>query len=251
MNYLELIVILSTALMIGFGHCIGMCGGIVVAYSTSKVDTASSFSRQTISHLAYNFGRVTTYTIFGVIFGLLGKAFTFSLATRGFLFIATGILMILTGFAIAGGVKFLNTSSWSLSKQSWFKSMFLKLLQSKSLSSFYFLGILNGLLPCGPVYAFAIVAASTASPLYGAIVMFVFGIGTIPGLLFLASLSNFLQRGNLRTTIVKIGAFMIMIYGAWTIFKGYKFINNPEMISKKIENMQKGYHIPEIIKNIQ
>lgn len=250
MNYLELIVILSTALMIGFGHCIGMCGGIVVAYSTSKIDTASSITRQTISHLAYNFGRVTTYTIFGVIFGLLGKAFTFSMATKGILFIITGLLMILTGLAIAGGIKILNTSTWSLSKQSWFKTLFLQLLQNKSISSFYFLGLLNGLIPCGPVYAFAIVAASTANPLYGAIVMFVFGLGTIPGLLFLGSLANFLQRGNLRSAIMKIGAFMIIVYGIWTIFKGYNFINNPEMIGQKIENMQKNYHIPEIIKNI-
>ena len=250
MNYLELVVILSTALMIGFGHCIGMCGGIVVAYSTSKIDTASSIPRQTISHLAYNFGRVTTYTIFGVIFGLLGKAFTFSMATKGILFIITGLLMILTGLAIAGGIKFLNTSTWSLSKQSWFKTLFLQLLQNKSISSFYFLGLLNGLIPCGPVYAFAIVAASTANPLYGAIVMFVFGLGTIPGLLFLGSLANFLQRGNLRSAIMKIGAFMIIVYGIWTIFKGYNFINNPEMIGQKIENMQKNYHIEEIIKNI-
>lgn len=250
MNYLELIVILSTALMIGFGHCIGMCGGIVVAYSTSKIDTSSSIPKQTISHLAYNFGRVTTYTIFGVIFGLLGKAFTFSMATKGILFIVTGLLMIITGLAIAGGIKFLNTSTWSLSKQSWFKTLFLQLLQNKSISSFYFLGLLNGLIPCGPVYAFAIVAASTANPLYGAIVMFVFGLGTIPGLLFLGSLANFLQRGNLRSAIMKIGAFMIIIYGIWTIFKGYNFINNPEMIGQKIENMQKSYHIEEIIKNI-
>lgn len=250
MNYLELIVILSTALMIGFGHCIGMCGGIVVAYSTSKIDTSSSIPKQTISHLAYNFGRVTTYTIFGVIFGLLGKAFTFSMTTKGILFIVTGLLMILTGLAIAGGIKFLNTSTWSLSKQSWFKTLFLQLLQNKSISSFYFLGLLNGLIPCGPVYAFAIVAASTANPLYGAIVMFVFGLGTIPGLLFLGSLANFLQRGNLRSAIMKIGAFMIIIYGIWTIFKGYNFINNPEMIGQKIENMQKSYHIEEIIKNI-
>ncbi len=250
MNYLELIVILSTALMIGFGHCIGMCGGIVVAYSTSKIDTSSSIPKQTISHLAYNFGRVTTYTIFGVIFGLLGKAFTFSMATKGILFIVTGLLMIITGLAIAGGIKFLNTSTWSLSKQSWFKTLFLQLLQNKSISSFYFLGLLNGLIPCGPVYAFAIVAASTANPFYGAIVMFVFGLGTIPGLLFLGSLANFLQRGNLRSAIMKIGAFMIIIYGIWTIFKGYNFINNPEMIGQKIENMQKSYHIEEIIKNI-
>ncbi len=58
---------------IGFGHCIGMCGGIVVAYSSTKMDHRSSYIQQTASHLAYNFGRVTTYTILGGIFGFAGQ----------------------------------------------------------------------------------------------------------------------------------------------------------------------------------
>ncbi len=250
MNYIELFAILGTAFMIGFGHCIGMCGGIVVAYSTAKIDEKTSWARQGFSHLAYNFGRVTTYTVMGAAFGLLGKTFAFTMTTKGILFVATGILMILAGFSIIGGGKFLNSSNLSISKQGWFQKSFRALLASKTHSSFYMLGVLNGLIPCGPVYAFAIVAASTASPLYGAMVMFVFGLGTMPALLFLGSLAKLLQKGGWRTTMTKIGAIMIMLYGAWTLFKGYNFISHPEMMGQKMEKMQQQYHIPEFMKNI-
>ena len=75
MNNIDLLIILSTAFLGSVGHCIGMCGGIVVAYSSTKIDQTSSWGTQTISHLAYNFGRVVTYTILGAMFGLLGKAY--------------------------------------------------------------------------------------------------------------------------------------------------------------------------------
>lgn len=239
MHTVELLAVFTTALMIGFGHCIGMCGGIVIAYSTTKLDEKSSWMRQTVSHLAYSLGRITTYAIFGAIFGLIGKSLSFSLSTKGLLFIATGVLMILAGYTILGGGKFLNSAHFSISKYNWFQRLFKILLSSKNLSSFYLLGFLNGLLPCGPVYAFAIIAASTTSPLYGAIVMIIFGLGTTPALLFLGSLAKLLHNSNFRTTITKIGAMIVILYGIWSIIKGYKLINEPEMMNQKIEMMQK------------
>ncbi|MGW8169516.1 MAG: sulfite exporter TauE/SafE family protein [Sulfurovaceae bacterium] len=250
MNYIELLAILGTAFMIGFGHCIGMCGGIVIAYSTAKIDEKASWAKQSFSHLAYNFGRITTYIIMGALFGLLGKVFAFTMTTKGILFITTGMLMIIAGFSIIGGGKFLNSANWSISKQGWFQNSFKALLISKTPSSFYILGMLNGLIPCGPVYAFAIVAASTANPFYGAMVMFIFGLGTMPSLLFLGSLAKLIQRGGWRTTMTKIGALMIMLYGAWTLLKGYNFISHPEMMGQKMEKMQQQYHIPELTKDI-
>ena len=99
MNNIDLLIILSTAFLGSVGHCIGMCGGIVVAYSSSKIDHTSSWARQTVSHLAYNFGRVTTYSILGAIFGLMGKAIAFTPTTKGVLFVLTGILMVAAGLA--------------------------------------------------------------------------------------------------------------------------------------------------------
>ena len=240
MNNIDLIIILTTAFLGSVGHCIGMCGGIVVAYSSSKIDQESPWSRQTLSHLAYNFGRVTTYTILGAIFGLIGKVIAFTPTTKGVLFVLTGILMILAGASLLGNFKFLNSAEYSVSKQGWFQRTFKLLIQSKSLSSFYLLGMLNGIIPCGLVYSFAIFAASTASPLWGAIVMATFGLATIPALFFLGTITKFLQRGNLRGTMMKLAAMLVVFYGLFTLYKGYKFIAHPKETQQMIDEMQSG-----------
>jgi len=240
MNNIDLVIILSTAFLGSVGHCIGMCGGIVVAYSSSKIDPRSSWRRQTFSHLAYNFGRVTTYTILGAMFGLIGKAIAFTPATKGVLFVLTGILMILAGASLLGNLKFLNSAEWSVSRQGWFQDIFKQLIKSRSLSSFYLLGMLNGIIPCGLVYSFAIFAASTANPLWGAIVMATFGLATIPALFFLGTVTRFLQRGSLRGTMMKLAAMLVVFYGLFTLYKGYKFIAHPQQMQEMIDSMQTG-----------
>jgi sulfite exporter TauE/SafE len=240
MNNIDLAIILSTAFLGSVGHCIGMCGGIVVAYSSSKIDQSSSWGRQTFSHLAYNFGRVTTYTILGGLFGLVGKAIAFTPTTKGVLFVLTGILMIMAGGSLLGNFKFLNSAEASISKQGWFRQTFRSLIQESSVSSFYLLGMLNGIIPCGLVYSFAIFAASTASPLWGAIVMATFGLATIPALFFLGTITRFLQRGNLRGTMMKLAAMLVVFYGLFTLYKGYKFIAHPKETQQMIDSMQSG-----------
>jgi len=240
MNNIDLLIILSTAFLGSVGHCIGMCGGIVVAYSSSKIDQTSSWRQQTLSHLAYNFGRVTTYTILGAMFGLIGKAIAFTPTTKGVLFVLTGILMIMAGASLLGNFSFLNSAEVSISKQGWFRDMFRKLIHDPSLSSFYLLGMLNGIIPCGLVYSFAIFAASTASPLWGAIVMATFGLATIPALFFLGTITRFLQRGNLRGTMMKLAAMLVLFYGLFTLYKGYKFIAHPKKTQQMIDSMRSG-----------
>jgi len=240
MNNIDLIIILSTAFLGSVGHCIGMCGGIVVAYSSTKIDPNSSWSRETISHLAYNFGRVTTYTILGAMFGLLGKAIAFTPTTKGILFLLTGLLMILAGLSLIGNLKFLNSAEWSVSKNGWYQNSFRKLINSRSLQSFYLLGMLNGIIPCGLVYSFAIFAASTANPLWGAVVMATFGLATIPALFFLGSITKFLQKGSLRGTMMKLASLLVILYGLFTLYKGYNFIAHPQEMQEMLKSMQQG-----------
>lgn len=240
MNNIDLLIILSTAFLGSVGHCIGMCGGIVVAYSSTKIDQTSSWARQTISHLAYNFGRVVTYTILGAMFGLLGKAIAFTPTTKGVLFVLTGILMILAGLSLVGNLKFLNSAELSISKNGWFQNTFRKLINSRSIQSFFLLGMLNGIIPCGLVYSFAIFAASTADPLWGAIVMATFGLATIPALFFLGSITKFLQKGSLRGTMMKLAAMLVIFYGLYTLYKGYNFIAHPKETQEMIDSMQSG-----------
>jgi sulfite exporter TauE/SafE len=238
MENIDLILIISTAFLGSFGHCIGMCGGIVVAYSSSKIDPKSSQLTQTFSHLSYNFGRVTTYALLGAIFGLIGQAVAFTPTTKGVLFLLTGLLMLLAGLSLLGKLSFLNTTEFSFSKYAWFKKSFQALLSNKSYRSFFLLGMLNGIIPCGLVYSFAIMAASTASPLWGALVMATFGLATIPALFFLGSVTRFLQKGSLRGVMMKAAAFLVVLYGLFTMYKGYNFVAHPKLMQEMMDSMK-------------
>jgi len=240
MGNLDLIIILTTAFLGSVGHCIGMCGGIVVAYTSTKIDQRSSYIQQTASHLAYNFGRVTTYTVLGGIFGFAGQVLAFTPTTKGLLFVLTGILMILAGLSLIGNFKFLNSAEWSVSKYPWFQNSFKKLMSDRSYSSFYLLGLLNGIIPCGLVYSFAIFAASTADPFAGALVMATFGLATIPALFFLGFITKLLQKGSLRSTMMKLASMLVILYGGITLYKGYNFIAHPEMMKERMDKMQEG-----------
>jgi sulfite exporter TauE/SafE len=239
MENIDLLLILTTALLGGFGHCIGMCGGIVIAYSSTKMSDTASKVRQVTSHLSYNFGRVATYAVFGAFFGWLGQTVSFTMTTKGLLFIVTGVLMLLAALSLLGKMKFLNSVEFSLSKYVWYQKSFQYLMSSQSQGSFFLLGMLNGLIPCGLVYSFAIIAASTASAFWGMVVMVIFGVATIPSLLLLGTATKFLQQGGLRTVMLKIAAFLVLLYALFTIFKGVNFIANPEMMKAKMQQMMK------------
>ncbi len=227
MDALNLLSIITIAFLGSFSHCIGMCGGIVLAYSSAKIDEKSAKSTQALSHLIYSFGRITTYAILGAIFGWLGGVATFNNYANGALLIIAGVLMILAGLSLLGKLKFLTLIEHSLSKSKWYQETFRTFLRSKSLSSFYFLGMLNGLLPCGFVYFFAITAASTASPLWGAIVMLIFGLSTVPAMFSMGFFVGFLKQTSTRNLILKLAAIAVVAYGIFTIYNGYGFITDP------------------------
>jgi sulfite exporter TauE/SafE len=225
METVNIIAIISIAFLGSFGHCIGMCGGIVLAYSTVKIQPQSSKVSKNIAHLMYSFGRVFTYTILGAIFGALGGVVTFSNNANGILLIFAGAAMILAAFSLLGKIKFLTIIEHSFSSSKIYKIVFKKILNSKSNLSFFVLGMLNGLLPCGFIYFFAITAASTASPFYGALVMVIFGLSTIPAMFalgFLASLSN---ATKFRNIMMSLSSFAVILYGSYTIYNGYDYIS--------------------------
>jgi len=227
METVNIITIISIAFLGSFGHCIGMCGGIVVAYSTIKINPQSSKVTQAISHLLYSFGRVLTYTILGGMFGFLGGVVTFSNNANGGLLIFAGVVMILAGLSLMGKIKFLTIIEHSFSSSSIYKNAFKSVLNSKSNLSFFVLGMLNGLLPCGFVYFFAITAASTADPLYGAMVMAIFGLSTIPAMFGLGFLASLASATSFRNMMMSLSSIAVILYGAYTIYNGYDYISNP------------------------
>lgn len=228
METIDLLSILTIAFLGSFGHCVGMCGGIVIAYSSTKVEMGWSRFKQALSHVLYSSGRVTTYVILGVMFGYLGGVTTFSNTTNGALLIFAGTAMILAGLSLIGKVKFLTIVEHSISKSGWYQQSFRALINNQSLLSFFILGMLNGLLPCGFVYFFAITAASTASPLWGGVVMLIFGLSTIPALFSLGFFVGLFNQGNLRSLMIKLASIAVIIYGGYTLYNGYEYIANPE-----------------------
>ena len=228
METVNILTIISIAFLGSFGHCIGMCGGIVVAYSTIKIDPKSSKVSQSVAHLLYSFGRVLTYTVLGAIFGALGGVVLFSNNANGGLLIFAGVVMIFAGLSLMGKIKFLTLIEHSFSSSSIYKNAFKTVLNSKSNLSFFLLGMLNGLLPCGFVYFFAITAASTADPFYGALVMFIFGVSTIPAMFGVGFLSSLASATSFRNMMMSLSSIAVILYGAYTIYNGYEYISNPQ-----------------------
>jgi len=220
--------VITIAFLGSFGHCIGMCGGIIVAYSSTKIDDNWSKSKQTIAHMFYSFGRIFTYTLLGAIFGFLGGVAMFNNMANGILLIVAGLFMILAGLSLSGKIKFLTLIEHSFASNSFYAKTFRELLKTKSLFSFFLLGMLNGLLPCGLVYFFAVTAASTASPLYGALVMFIFGVSTIPALFSLGFFVGLYKNGKFRNIMMKLAAISVIIFGLFTLRDGYYYIKYPQ-----------------------
>lgn len=227
MEAVNILTIISIAFLGSFGHCIGMCGGIVLAYSTIKIEPKSSKVSQGVAHLLYSFGRVLTYTILGALFGALGGVATFSNTANGTLLLVAGVLMVLAGLSLLGKIKFLTLIEHSFSSSSLYKNAFKKVLNSKSNLSFFVLGMLNGLLPCGFVYFFAITAASTADPLYGALVMAIFGLSTIPAMFGLGFLTSLTSATSFRKMMMSLSSIAVILYGLYTVYDGYDYITNP------------------------
>jgi len=228
METVNIITIISIAFLGSFGHCIGMCGGIVLAYSTIKIEPKSSKVSQGTAHILYSLGRVFTYSILGAIFGALGGVVTFSNTANATLLIIAGVAMILAGLSLMGKIKFLTLVEHSFSSSPLYKSAFKRVLNSKSNLSFFILGMLNGLLPCGFVYFFAITAASTASPFYGALVMAIFGLSTIPAMFSLGFLTSLSSSTSFRNMMMSLSSFAVILYGSYTVYNGYDYIIRAE-----------------------
>ena len=227
METISIISIITIAFLGSFGHCVGMCGGIVIAYSSTKIKTQWTKQVQATAHLLYSFGRITTYMILGALFGLVGGVVTFDNTTSGIFLLITGTMMVLVGLSLLGKIRFLAIVEHSCSKSPLYQSTFKTLLGSESLFSFYLLGMLNGLLPCGFVYVFAITAASTGSAFWGAFVMFIFGLSTMPTLFSLGFFVGLFKQSNLRDLFIKLASILVIAFGLYIGYLGYEYLVDP------------------------
>lgn len=221
-------IFLVTGFTVGFGHCIGMCGPIVVSLSLNL--KAKNFL---ISHLLYNAGRIITYGLLGGVMGATGS-FTLVAAhiagiQKGAMIFA-GILIIIMGLAMSGWISFGKVFGDSYNHGGFVSKGFRRLSQVKSPAAYFPIGLLLGLLPCGPVYTALLAAAGAgmkaADPLEAIIkgmgVMICFGLGTVPALFLVAKLAD-LGWLKKRELIYRIGAILMVAVGIYFIMKGIRY----------------------------
>ena len=221
MQTIDILTILQFGFFGSLGHCIGMCGGFIITYTSSKISPESSRMAQSFYHLFYNSGRISAYVILGALFGAFGSLWEATPFLRSIMFAFAGILMILMGFSLSGKIRFLNSIEYNLTNKKWYKNIFNKLIVSPNKGSFYFLGMLNGLFPCGLVYAALIWAMATGSALGGALTMLLFGLSTLPVLFSFGFFVGLLKQTTFRSIMVNIAALTVILFGAYTLYKSY------------------------------
>lgn len=260
MEHIEIATLLSIAFFASLGHCVGMCGGIVMAYTslyqahrthkntqTHSLESSKASLNATIQtqgqnlqdskfsslftqfftqiplHLSYHIGKITTYATLGFIAGSLGHFLSPNEQVKAVILLIVGILLVLFGLSSFNFAR-LNALFSSLTPKPLQKliSLTRPFLLKPSLWRIYILGVLNGLLPCGIVYYFLLTATITGNGLNGAIVMILFGVTTIPPLFTLGILSTALQ--NKRLLFLRLGACGMIIFGCYEVYKSLKII---------------------------
>jgi sulfite exporter TauE/SafE len=200
--------------LLGSFHCVGMCGPIAFML---PVDRNNTFKKVTQISL-YHIGRLLSYSIMGLVFGLIGK----SLNLFGFqqqLSIIIGVVMIIVIL-----IPYKTFNKYNISKPiykviSKVKSALGSALKKKTSDTFLTIGFLNGFLPCGLVYMAVFGAIAGGNAAEGSLYMAFFGLGTIPLMTTAIYFSNFL-KGAMRQKIQKAIPVFVVLIGVLFILRG-------------------------------
>ena len=214
---------LLSALIIGFlgtAHCAGMCGGIVSALTINlRADRQQSFQRMLPYLLAYNLGRLSSYTLAGFLAAWVAQLFTGSLSLHSSVVqTVSAIFMILLGLYISGWWPVL-TQLERVGGKLWqyLEPVGKQWIPIQTPLHAMLVGIIWGWLPCGMVYSMLAYAFSSNNPVDGALIMLAFGLGTLPTLLAIGASAHFLQRIIRNPLTRRIAGVIIIAFGLYTL----------------------------------
>lgn len=220
--------------LMGSFHCAGMCGPIAIALPLH----GNTVPQKIFGGTLYNLGRTITYGIMGALFGLLGQGMEM-LGFQQKISVLMGTLMIVS---VLFPVLFKNQYSLDKSMFSFvgkLKKSIGNLISIRSFSSLFFIGMLNGLLPCGLVYMAIAGAIGTGNSGQGTLYMILFGLGTIPMLLTISIAGNIMSQA-IRKKINKLIPVLVVVVGLLFILRGLSlgipFLSPPKQkIEQKFE----------------
>ncbi|MEW6743715.1 MAG: sulfite exporter TauE/SafE family protein [Planctomycetota bacterium] len=233
---LDLVALGGMGLLMSIGHCVGMCGPLLGAFAVAQRTTTPrgvaqrGADRRGDGHgrlvmvralAVYHAGRLSSYVALGALLGLLSSATGLASNARPLqagLSLAAGAVMLALGFELLGLLPYRTWLDSSRLARS-LLSRFSVLLGATSPSSHYALGLLNGFLPCGPVYAAAIAATASGSLLKGALAMAAYGLGTVPALFVLGAGAHGLGL-RLRARFFRVGAVLVLLIAVQIVLRG-------------------------------
>jgi sulfite exporter TauE/SafE/copper chaperone CopZ len=197
-------------------HCIAMCGGIVLSQGIAKKEGQAEpaplsgpavLAARLHPSLLYNGGRVVSYTLIGGIVGAFGSLFSISTALKGSMPVIAGLFMLFLGVRMLGIIPWLSRLKVripGIASE--------KLMAAASRRGPFVVGLLNGLMPCGPLQTMQVYALGTGSFLAGAFSMFLFSLGTVPLLLGFGAISSFLSA-KFNRRMLKASGVLVMVLG--------------------------------------
>lgn len=194
-------------------HCVAMCGGMNLSQSLGGREEGSAL-RAIGPALAYNAGRVISYTLTGIVMGALGMLFgaglntTLSEVLQGLLKLAAGVMMLAMGLNLLGLFPRLRRLRLHLPWRA-----------PGRRGGAFVVGLLNGLMPCGPLQSMQLAALASASPVRGGLAMLAFSLGTVPLMLGVGSLAGLLGR-RFQRAATRVGAVLVVVMGLAMLSQG-------------------------------
>jgi sulfite exporter TauE/SafE len=203
--------------LLGSGHCLGMCGGLVSAFFLRLQ------ARGPWPYLAYHAGRLGIYTLVGFIAALLGTV----LVSSGRIGLAQGLLQMVAGLAvILLGLELLGRTPWQnrlgFAPFAWLFRQFGAAGRRGPLVGALLGGALNGLMPCSMTLAMAVQASTAPTPAAGALLLLCFGAGTLPAMLPASWLFGRLGL-KARSRLLKAAACTVILLGLATFWQGCRY----------------------------
>ena len=206
-------------------HCVAMCGGINLSQClpqrVPEVAQRKNKNSLVLPAAMYNLGRVCSYTVIGLLLGffgfLLGKGAGLTMPghLQGGLKLIAGALMVIMGLNMLDLFPALRKLSLRLPKN------LLKLAGAGSETGRrpFIIGVLNGLMPCGPLQTMWVVALASGNPVSGAVSMLIFSLGTVPLMLGLGSAVSALGR-KFADQVRTAGAILVAVMGLALLSQG-------------------------------
>lgn len=203
--------------LLGGGHCIGMCGGIVSALSFSLPPSQRQPLRIASLMLTYNLGRISSYTLAGILVGGLGQILIseIQLVTSYLSWLAVIMLLLMAGYVGRWWlgltkIEVVGTYLWR-----WLEPLGRKLMPVHNPGRALLIGMIWGWLPCGLVYSMLLLALSSGNSLHGGAILLAFGLGTLPTLLVTGAAARQLT-GLLRNPVWRqTSAVLLLGFALW------------------------------------